>query len=113
MNDINLWILNVEDRISGVNLGDEVSLQEVTILDIVFTVGDIESNIRCTKFLEFHSRELESSSGRADVINNEDFLTCEVCVRNHIKTKDFTRLEVSLLDTKGDWKIRFFHHIQI
>jgi len=102
MDDLNLWILNVEDGISSVNLGDEVSLQEVTILDIVFTVGDIESNIRCTQFFEFHSRELESTTSRADVINNENLLSCEVNVRDNIQAKNLTRLPLSFLDTKGN-----------
>ena len=46
----------MKNRISGVNLGHKVSLQKVTILDIVFTVGYIEGNIGCPQFLEFHCR---------------------------------------------------------
>ena len=89
MYNLNLGVTDVEDGISGVNLGDEVSLQEVTILDIVFTVGDIERHIRCTKFLEFHSRELKCPAGGADVINNEYLLSSNVNIRDHIQSKDF------------------------
>ena len=109
MDDLNLWILNVEDGISGVNLGDEVSLQEVTILDVVLTVGDIECYISCTQFLELDCRELESTAGGADVIHNENPLSSQVCVRDNIQAKNLTGLPLSLLDTKGNRQTRFLH----
>jgi hypothetical protein len=94
----------MKDGVCGVNLGDEVGLQEVTILDVVLAVGDIERHIRCAKFLELDGGELECTAGGADVIHNENLFPSEVNVRDHIQSENFSGLPVSLLDAKGDRK---------